>query len=225
MGAAKMEVISFEERVRHARASAGSRAAKLVSKSAVTSAARAFSVAKTAAHHSDGILLRWPHLVTAVTGAPTSAAKASREDQSSMIERNEVKSDILTHIGQSVLKHKAILSLDCELPLGHTVRMAKKVLTDFECRFLARTYAARKLKFDTQDEIAPMLQEGMKQDSYKQYEARNILPMELVDRFVKLTGVNHEWLISGRGPGPAWQERYQKLLEKQKKPKRGKRAA
>jgi hypothetical protein len=209
----------------HARTSAGSRAAKAVRISAVTPAQIARSVPSTEDHHSAGMLLRCPHLVTAVTGAPTSAASASREGQSPMIDRNEVKSDMTASIGQTVLKHKAFASLDCELPLGHNVPMAKKVLTDFECRFLARVYAARKLKFETQDDIAPMLQDGMKQDSYKQFEARNIMPVEMFDKFVKLTGVSLEWLITGRGPGPAWQERYQKLLEKQRKPKKGKKVA
>ena len=70
-----------------------------------------------------------------------------------------------------------------------------------------------------------MLQDGMKQDSYKQYEARNTLPVELFDKFVRLTGVTLDWLVAGRGPGPDWQERYQKLLEKQKRPKKAKKAA
>jgi hypothetical protein len=212
-------------RFHQARASTGSRAASAVSSSAVTRFAVAFSVASTADHQSDGMLLRCPHFVTAVTGAPTSAAMDSREGQSPMMERNEVKSVMTTSIGQTVLKRKAVLSLDCELPLGHTVRMAKKILTDFECRFLARTYAARKLKFETQDDIAPMLEDGMKQDSYKQYETRNVLPVELFDKFVKLTGVTLDWLVAGRGPGPHWQDRYQKLLEKQQKPKKGKKVA
>jgi hypothetical protein len=209
----------------HARTSATSRAARAVKNSAVKPASAARDVANTADHQSAGILLRWPHLVTAVTGAPTSEAIASREGQSPMIERNEVKSVMTSSIGQVVLNCKADLSLDCDLPLGQNVPMAKKVLTDFECRFLARTYAARKLKFETQEEFAPLLKEGMKQDAYKQYEARNILPTELIERFVKLTGVSLDWLIAGRGPGPAWQERYEKLLEKQKKPKKGKKAA
>lgn len=142
-----------------------------------------------------------------------------------MTARNVARSDIDDSIGQTVLEHKAILSLDGELPIGHNVPMAKKVLTDFECRFLARTYAARKLKFETQDEIASALQDGMKQDTYKQYEVRGTLPYELIDRFLKLTGVSYEWLFTGRGPGPAWQERYETLLSRQQKPKRARKAA
>lgn len=103
--------------------------------------------------------------------------------------------------------------------------MAKKILSDFECAFLARTYAARKLKYDTQEEMAPALQDGMKQDTYKQYESRGPLPYELVDRFLKLTGVTYEWLFTGRGIGPAWRERYEILLSKQQKPKRPQKAA
>src|SRR6266567_2357757 len=110
----------------HALTSATSRAASTVKVSAVRPALAAADVASTAAHQSAGMLLRWPHLVTAVTGAPTSAAKASREGQSAMIARNEVISDMAENlIGPSVLKSKAIVSLDCALPLGHNVRMAE----------------------------------------------------------------------------------------------------
>jgi len=96
-------------------------------------------------------------------------------------------------------------------------------LGDFDLRFLARTYAARKLKFETQQEIAEEL--GMTQDHYKQYEVRGPLPHDLIDRFLRKTGVSYEWLFAGRGPGPAWQERYEQLLERQKKPKKGRKAA
>lgn len=102
--------------------------------------------------------------------------------------------------------------------------MVRRPLTDFECRFLARTCAARKL-VASQDEFAGSLQDGMKQDHYKQYETRSPLPHALIDRFLKLTGVSYEWLFTGRGAGPAWQERYQELLSKQQKPKKSKKAA
>lgn len=213
---------------RHVRASSWVRAAKAVKISAERPAAFAVSVPKITLHHSAGTASRCHHFETAEARAPMSDAIASREAHSSIMERNvakDAKSVMSESIGQTVLKGKAIASLDCELPIGHNVRMARKILTDFECRFLARTYAARKLKFETQEEIAASLQTDMKQDTYKQYEVRGPLPYELIDRFLKLTGVSYEWLFTGRGPGPAWQDRYQKLLEKQNKPKKARKAA
>src|SRR5882757_2781253 len=93
------EIIKFPRRRRHARASAGSRAAKAVSSSAVTPFSDAFVVANTADHHSEGMLSRFSHLRTAQGPAPTSEAMASRESQRSMIERNEVKSDMSESMG------------------------------------------------------------------------------------------------------------------------------
>lgn len=149
----------------------------------------------------------------------------SLDGQSSITERNEVICDMPQPIGQTVLERKAIVSLDCELPLGHNVRMSRRPLTDFECRFLARTCAARKLAAPSQEEFAPTLQDGMKQDHYKQYESRSLLPHELIDRFLRLTGVSYEWLFAGRGAGPAWQERYMELLAKQRKAQKSRKAA
>ncbi len=209
----------------HARASADSRAAKEVRSSAVTFADFARSVPSTSAHHTAGMLCLCHHLETTVALTRRSDAMASLEGQSSTTDRNEVIFDMSEPIGQTVLKSKAILSLDCELPLGHTVRMARRPLTDFECRFLARTCAARRLVAASQDEFAPTLQDGMKQDHYKQYESRSPLPHELIERCLWLTGVSYEWLFSGRGVGPAWQDRYQELLAKQQKAKKPQKAA
>lgn len=103
--------------------------------------------------------------------------------------------------------------------------MAKKILSDFECRFLARTYVARKLRYATQEEFAPFLKTGMEQDTYKQYESRSSLPHELVGKFLKLTGVSYEWLFEGKGAGPEWVERYQELLAKQQRLKKVRKAA
>ena len=146
--------------IRHARASIGSRAAKPIKASAVKPASAARSVASKAAHHSAGILLRWPHLVTVVTGAPVSTANASRVGQSSTMALKDGKSVMPPSLGQSVLESKALLSSDNKSPLGHDVRMAKKIFTDFECRFLARTYAARKLKFENPGLLPPCFRMG-----------------------------------------------------------------
>lgn len=209
----------------HVRASAVSRAAKRVKTSAVTPEVFAFCVARTEAHQPAGMLSRCHHFVTLGPVAPVSTAIASRESHNSITSLNEPIFAMSGPIGHLVLKRKANLSLDCKIPLGHTVRMTRRPLTDFECRFLARTCAARKLVAPSQDEFAPRLQDGMKQDHYKQYETRSPLPHELIDRFLKLTGVNYEWLFTGRGVGPTWQDRYQELLAKQQKPKKGKKAA
>jgi len=150
---------------------------------------------------------------------------ARESPQSATTSLNDAIFAMREPIGHLVLERKANLSLDEQKSLGHTVRMMRRPLTDFECRFLARTCAARKLVAGSQDEFAPRLQDGMKQDHYKQYETRSLLPHELVDRFLRLTGVNYEWLFTGRGAGPTWQDRYQELLAKQEKPKKGKKAA
>lgn len=114
--------------------------------------------------------------------------------------------------------------MDCKLGIGQTVPMAaRNPLDDFDLRFLARTYAARKLKFETQQEIADDL--GISQDHYKQFEVRSPLPHALVDRFLRLTGVTYEWLFAGRGAGPAWQGRYEDLIDRQRKPRRRQKAA
>jgi hypothetical protein len=218
-------VVRFPER-RHARASSKCLEAKRAKRSAERPAALARSVAKTRVHHSDGILSLHRHFEIVAGRAPTSAAIAAWESQSSKTDRNEViESGMTESIGHSVLNFKDGPSLDCELALGQTVPMApQKLLTDFELQFLARTYVARKQKF-TQQEMAEELERGMKQDHYKQFEVRNRLPYEYLDRFIKLTGVTYEWLVAGRGPGPAWKDRYQQLLERQKKPKKGRKAA
>ena len=211
---------------RHARASSICFAAKRAKRSAVTPPVLAVSAAKTRVHHSEGILSRCHHFETADARAPISEAIASRETQSSMTVRNEFESTMTEFIGPKVLKFKDAASLDCELSLGQNVPMApKKLLSDFELQFLARTYAARKQRFETQQEIAEELERGMKQDHYKQFEVRNRLPYEYLDRFIKVTGVTYEWLVAGRGPGPAWRQRYEQLLERQKKPKKGRKVA
>jgi DNA-binding transcriptional regulator YiaG len=190
------EIIRFQD---HARTSAGSRAAKAVNVSALKPADAARSVASTDDHHSAGILFLCPHLVTRGTVVPTSDAIASREGQSSIIARNDVICVIPPLIGQSVLKRKAILSLDGKLSLGHTVRMAEtESEAQYKLEFRARVKESRVAAKLKQWQIAEAL--GMTQDKYKQYESRSLLPHHLIGRFCVICRVNPEWLITGHGP-------------------------
>ena len=189
---------------RHARASATSRAARDVNKSAVTPLEIAFSVDKIADQYSDGIQSRCHHFVTMPAEAPISDAIARRAPcasfgpQSSMIDRNEVKSVMPRVIGLIVLKCKAIQSLDCEMPLGHNVRMAEvETESQFKQGFMRRVKEARISRALKQWEIADAL--GMAQDKYKQYETRSLLPHHLIGRFCIICRVDEKWLVTGRG--------------------------
>jgi len=214
-------VVPFPVHARISSTGAGCRAAKAVRASALSPASTALSVARTADHHSAGTLSRCHHLETAEGLAPISAAMASRERQRSIMDWKDGNWLMPEPIGQTVLKRKANLSLDCELSLGHNVPMAKKILSDFELRFLARVYAARET-VDTQENFAPRLKSGMRQDGYKQFETRSVLPHELIPQFLELTKVGYEWLFTGKGDGPAWKDRYQVLLERNR-PKKAKK--
>lgn len=187
----------------HARATAGSRAAKVVRSSAVTPAPTARSVRSTSDQYSGGMLSRCHHFDIWVAVVPgNSAAIASREfPHSSMIERNEVKSVMTTLIGQMVLKYKALPSLDCGLSLGHTVPMAESDTEDqFKQEFTGRVKAARASLGWKQWQMADAL--GMPQDKYKQYEGRSLLPHHLIGRFCLVTHIDPEWLMTGRGKKP-----------------------
>lgn len=141
--------------------------------------------------------------------------------------RNEVKSDMAPVIGQLVLKNKADLSLDSNLPVGQDVRMAsasKKPLTRYDLEFLARTHAAREAAGLTQEEMALKLG-GLSQDRYKQYEIRSPLPHSLIPAFLEAAKVDYEYLFTGRGQGPAAHKRYEILVERQKQKKKLKKAA
>lgn len=101
---------------------------------------------------------------------------------------------------------------------------SKKPLSDYDLRFLARTFAAREAAKMTQEQMGMKLG-GLPQDTYKQYEVRSPLPHDLVDPFLALTKVSYEYLFTGHADGPAWRERYLHLVEKQSAVKRPKRAA
>ena len=191
----------------HARASSQStksdlRAAKATNVSAVTPALLATEVAKIGDHHSAGTLSRCDHLVTVGTLAPMSDAIASLESQSRINSRKDVICEAISKvIGQSVLKCKAILSLDRKLSIGHTVQMSdSETETEYKQRFMARVAAARIARNLKQWQIAEAL--GMPQDKYKQYEKRSLLPHHLIGRFCILTSVDPVWLVTGRGQKP-----------------------
>lgn len=179
----------------HARAATGSRAAKAVSRPAVSPASCPRSVASTAAHHSAGMPSRCHHLETAEALAPISAAIASRDGHSSMIDRNDV-SAMQTAIRQLVLKSKDILSADPRSALGHTVRMNAdaKSPTEFERQWIARTKFAREKSGKSQDEIAENL--GIPQPTYGKYETRTVMPHRYVMAFCALCDVTPAWMYT-----------------------------
>lgn len=215
---------------RHARASAISRAAKAVRISAVTPASTARGVLSSSDQYSGGTLSRCHHLDTCVAVVPgNSEAIASREfPHSSMIFRNEVKSDMLAFIGQSVLKRKAIPSLDYQLALGHNVRMASfDKEAEYKQQFIERVREARIATGMKQWQAAEGL--GIPQDHYKHYEVLKggkgrLMPHHLIAQFCVICRVNLEWLVTGKGK-KAWQPL--KILEqvpeaaKIAKPRRG----
>lgn len=185
--------IVIRGRFHHARI--GSRAAKPVSLSAVKPATIPRSVVRTAAHHSAGMLSRCHHLETAGALAPISAAIASRDGHSSMIDRNDVSAMQLA-IRQSVLKSKDILSADPWAELGHTVRMnaVAKSPSEFERQWIARTKFAREKSGKSQDEIADNL--GIPQPTYGKYETRTMMPHRYVMAFCALCDVTPAWMYT-----------------------------
>lgn len=191
----------------HARASSSSvdsglRAAKATNVSAFNPASVATEVAKTAAHQSEGTLLRWNHFKTVGSLAPTSDAIASRVSQSLISSRKDVICSAMAKlIGPIVLKRKAKLSLDVKLSLGHTVSMGEsETETQFKQLFTERVKAAREAQRLTQDQVAKAL--GIPQDRYKQYEGRSYLPPPLYERFCIVCRVDLVWLMTGKGQKP-----------------------
>jgi DNA-binding XRE family transcriptional regulator len=193
-------VIAFPKR-RHARASAGSRAASLAKVSAVTPADFAGSDCETANHHSPGMRSLCDHFRMAGTPAPRSDAIASCDGQSRITSRNEAGSCMPNVLGQSVLKSKPNVSHDDCGPMGQNVPMKNQAKSAYKAAFLGRVAAARLLRFETQDPAATAI--GLAQDTYKQYETRSLMPHHLIPRFCAICGVSTEWLISGKGAGPA----------------------
>jgi hypothetical protein len=66
-------------------------------------------------------------------------------------------------------------------------------------RFRLRVRIARETRY-SQTAIAKLLR--IKQDKYKQYETRSMLPYEMLEDFCLACGVTIEWLVTGKGIGP-----------------------
>lgn len=191
-------VVNFDQR----RASENSfsrsgRAAIRAKTPAVRDARSAVPVFKIGFHHSAGMRSRCHHLLTcaAVTPLSTSAAQASRVGQSSMIERNELKSAVIagSNLGQIVLDCKPAMSCDCGPDRGLNPAMPDDpTASEFKHRFIERVREARAARF-TQNQISKLL--GIAQDTYKQYETRSFLPYHLLPRFCLLCGISVESLF------------------------------
>ena len=191
-------IIAFPHRHQHGVAS---RAASDTSTSAVTPASRTLGASSSAPHQWSGMRSLCCHLRAADTPAPMSAAMASGEGHSPMMERNETIADMPQRIGQFVPNGKPNVSHDCEIHLGHCVPMGKsKAKTVFKDEFTARVKTARLSRNWTQGDMAEAL--GMEQGKYKQYEGRSYLPHELVERFCLIVACDISWLYTGQGAAP-----------------------
>lgn len=176
--------------------------------SAVRPAFRETSVDRIDSHHSDGMLSRCDHLEVCDGLDPMSRAIASFDDQSSMTSRKDLSSSISLHLRHFVLDDKGILCGDHSQPFRQSLAMVEKrdARSKFLADFLGRTVAARKQKFASTAEMAIALGWGADaQATYSKYETRTPLPTYLIEQFCKICGVRVEWLITGRGAGPAWQ--------------------
>lgn len=184
------------------RASAVSRAANSINKSAVTPASRVVLVASTADHHSAGMLSRLRHFETVEYVAPMSHTAASTEGHKSITALNEVGFAIATCLGQSGLKSKANVADDEDKILVKNPGMADRMSeTEEKLAFIRRVRLARMARFDTQKPICTIL--GIEQDVYKHYEKRSVLPHRFIPKFIAATGVDYDWLLAGEGKGPA----------------------
>lgn len=151
-----------------------------------------------------------------------SEAHASRVGQRSSTERKSLKSDIAPVLGPFVLKIKDQSSRDCGECSGHNVRMGERSSSQFKAEFIGRVRAARERNFDNQTRFAENVM-GMRQDRWKRYEIDTLLPHELIPRFCDVCAVTFDWLVAGRGKGPAWQpyERQAREIKRKKTKKVG----
>jgi plasmid maintenance system antidote protein VapI len=187
---------------RHARAPTTTpsmlRAAKPASTSAVKPLSLARSVAKTEAHHSAGILFRRNHLITAQLPAPKSDAIASREGQSSITDRNEVKSDMTVIMGLIVPQCKAKMSHDYSVSAGHYVPMTeddeKIAESAWRDAFIERLKKVKGSR--SQADMADLL--DITRDRWNKIINRgDAVPTRLLPRLAKIGAVSLEWLIEG----------------------------
>lgn len=76
--------------------------------------------------------------------------------------------------------------------------MRVQTAADFLEAFCARVRAARKARGLTQAEMANALRIGA--EAYRAYEKRTPLPHFLVEQFARVTGIEIEYLFTGRQP-------------------------
>lgn len=94
------------------------------------------------------------------------------------------------------------MSHDLAAVLGNNSPMDQaQPLSEFERDFIARTRAARKKRFKSQQALCDVL--SIDQGLYKHYETHRLLPVELLWRFIQACEVDPKWMLSGRGNGPA----------------------
>ena len=104
-------------------------------------------------------------------------------------------------VGQIVLRRKAILSLDDEMPSGHNVPMADSdEKAQYELEFIARAKAARIATGKRQWQVAHLM--NIKQDQYKHYETGRVIPHHLIGRFCLICNIDPNWLLTGMGAKP-----------------------
>lgn len=192
------EIVVFPAR-RHARAS--SRIAKRPRRSLVTPDSLALSVDSTAGHHFVGMASRFHHLITAQFPAPTSAAMASREAQSSMTDRNDVSfesSTMAESLGHIVPNCKAIMVRDFKRPVGHSVLMAEDPETIAESAWReAFRLRLRKIQGGrSHEDMAELL--GVPPATWNKCVNRgDMFPTRKLPLLAKLAGVPLESLIKG----------------------------
>jgi hypothetical protein len=194
-------VLRFPKR-RHARASSSSPAGRRAKISAVTPAAFALSVDKTLGHHLDGIVSLRHHLMTAQLPAPTSAAMASRELQSSITDRKDAKGEseatIGESLGQTVPICKANMSRDMEKPVGHSVPMIDKPekIAESAWRKAFRERLKRIQGRSTHEEMAEYFE--MSVESWKKCVNRgSVFPTRKLPKLAFLAKIPIESLIKG----------------------------
>ena len=218
---------------RHGRASASSvakrreRASSCAKTSGVTPEAAATPVLQMWTHHSDGILSRRHHLLTASApgDGPTAAMSsdmALRVDQSSMMER-KVGAVMPTFIGHPGLNCKANVSHDYGAGLAESSIVAERLTeTEEKLAFIRRTRMAREARFPNQAPILTIL--GITQGSYKHYEKRTPLPHRFIPKFCAACGVTMEWLLTGEGKGPEVADIPRSVPKRTSAPRRAKAA-
>lgn len=87
------------------------------------------------------------------------------------------------------------------IPIVPCKKMARmETATEYKEKFMQRVRQARERVGYNQTEIAELL--GLKQDVYKQYETRSLLPHRLIGKFCLITNVDPVWLLTGAGRLP-----------------------